>query len=126
MVARIGIAGFLTIVWGSMLLGNFVPSLNVQHSSNVVLAAMFFWLLLAGSIVVGNACFTCSECDSSLNKATGQYCPECGGSSLTDGEWWQPRRCGKCALELRYSKGVRKFKVHYCSVCGSHLDEEGL
>jgi len=118
--------GFFTITCGATFLGGCFPTVMREHGNLTGMLAVLCWLLVAVTGLVGNACLKCSECDASLHRAKGQYCPECGGHSLIDGDWWHPRRCGKCGLELHYGKGGRKFKVHYCSECGSYLDEKGL
>ena len=118
--------GFVAITWSATFLGGLAPNVVRQNGGLTALPAMLFWLIGVASIFAGNAGFKCSECKASLHRAKGQYCPECGGHPLIDGDWWHPRRCGKCGLELHYGKGGRKFKVHYCSECGSHLHEKGL
>jgi len=88
--------------------------------------AITFWLLgVAGAIAPGIG-FKCCECEKSLHRADGNYCPQCGSETLVKGYWWEPRRCTNCKIELRYHKGGRRFRVCYCSECGAHLDERGL
>lgn len=94
--------------------------------SLLVVPAVIIWLAAFVSMVAANACLKCTQCGSWLHRAKGDFCPECGSRGLSEGDWWRPRWCAGCGLELRYHKGGRKFKVRYCSECGSHLDEEGL
>ena len=118
--------GFLLVTWGATLLGSYAPTITQQHGSVAAIPALLCWFTAVVSMFAANACFKCSECKTPLHRAKGQHCPECGGRPLIDGDWWQPRRCGKCGLELHYGKGGRTFKVCYCSECGSHLHEKGL
>ena len=84
------------------------------------------WLMAFVPMLLTEAFLKCTECRSSLSQAEGEYCPECGSRSLSIEFGDQPRVCVSCGVRLAYRKGHRKFKVRYCSQCGSHLDEKGL
>ena len=125
-VAQISMATFVAITWGGVALGGLFPTIMSKHGTWIVVPAMICWFAALVSALAAQACLKCSECDASLQRAKGQYCPGCGRHALIDGGLWLARRCGKCGLKLHYGKGGRKFKVHHCSECGSHLHEKGL
>ena len=113
-----GFVSFMLSVWAG-------TAFSIKCQWLLYLAgASWFTTIAAG--FAASVCFRCTECESSLGRANGDYCPGCGSRALSRREWWNPRRCGDCGLDLRYRKGGRRFKVRYCSVCSAHLDERGL
>ena len=98
------------------------PSRSSAHAN----LALFLWLIGFSAGIAAKFCLKCTECGSDLTEAKGTHCPGCGTRSLSADGWPRPRWCATCGLRLLYGKGGRKFKVHYCSDCGAHLDERGV
>ena len=87
-------------------------------------AGVGFVVLLVG-IFSGPSSISCPECNGGLRRAEGNYCPECGSRSLSEGSWFYARACAACKKILSHGRG-RHFKFRYCTHCGSHLNPEGF
>jgi len=117
-IAACGIGLFmLAVAMGFWVDKGFMPVLAI--------IALIGWLIALTAFITSPA-LQCTECDEPVARATGGYCPVCGGQSLSKGSWLQPRACSSCGQTLRYGKGGRRFKVCYCTHCGAHLDRNGL
>jgi len=109
---------FLSALAGSLLGKN-------PHPLIFIGAGVGLLILIVG-LFSGPGSVSCPECNGQLKRADGNYCPECGARSLSEGDWFHPRACAGCGQVLRYSKGGRRFKFRHCTYCGSHLDPEGF
>ncbi len=68
----------------------------------------------------------CPACNARLDSVGGEFCPECGGRSLSEFVWYRFRRCGACQAKLSRGKNGRYFRIRACNHCGVLLDERGL
>jgi len=117
-IATSGIALFMIAVAVSFFVGkSYMPVLAI--------VGLIGWLIALTAIITSPA-LQCTECDEQITRATGSYCPVCGGQSLSKGSWLHARACSNCGQTLRYGKGGHRFKICYCTHCGAHLDRNGL
>lgn len=68
---------------------------------------------------------TCPACKRRSTRPFGAFCPECGSRSLQPETALLCSQCRSCGCDLRRGKS-RRYKVHYCTHCGLHLDDNGL
>jgi ssDNA-binding Zn-finger/Zn-ribbon topoisomerase 1 len=66
----------------------------------------------------------CPVCSSDAARYPDFYCPECGGSRLSQG-WLFSKKCADCGKSLRNGRR-RNYRIHYCTNCGAYLDKRGL
>lgn len=113
-------------VGAAVLLG--VLGLLVRPYSALVFLVV--WLgtvvLLIQLVRVGLPLPKCPACNAGLDSCGGEFCPECGGRSLSKQVWYRYRRCGACRAKLSRGKGGRYFRICACNRCGVMLDERGL
>jgi Zn-finger nucleic acid-binding protein len=89
--------------------------------------AGFFVVCILSAIITAFFFFPklrCPACSSDAARDPDFYCPECGGSHLSEARLFS-RKCGDCGKSLRNGRR-RNYHIHYCPNCGAYLDERGL
>lgn len=87
--------------------------------------ALIGWLTVFIAAVTAPS-LKCPKCEELVVRTKGAHCPICGNQSLSQRSWLHVRSCSSCGQELNYGKGARRFKIHCCMHCGTHLDARGL
>ena len=60
-----------------------------------------------------------------LGKALGPYCPECGEKDTIESGFLGPK-CTACNNRLNTGKNGRSYKIHFCTRCGTYVDDVGV
>jgi len=74
----------------------------------------------------------CPGCKRQLEGSLGNYCPECGGRSLTQISRLEAH-CAACNRKLKFLRShgwgsilARRFKIRACTHCGVTLSRSGI
>ena len=83
----------------------------------------FFLLCMAAGIITyfRSPRLLCPACSANACSQIDRYCPECGGSHLTDRSFLFGCRCSDCGKHLKSD-----YTVHFCTTCGAYLHEKGF
>jgi hypothetical protein len=83
----------------------------------------FFLLCMAAGVITffRSPRLLCPACSANACSKIDRYCPECGGSHLTDRSFLFGCRCSDCGKQLKSD-----YTVHFCTTCGAYLHEKGF
>jgi predicted amidophosphoribosyltransferase len=86
------------------------------------LGGLFLLCMAAGIITFFRSPrLLCPACSANACSKIDHYCPECGGSHLTDRSFLFGCRCSDCGKQLKSD-----YTVHFCTTCGAYLHEKGF
>ena len=113
----LGVAALLFFALGLLKAYRLVGSLGCGACGIVCLFGSFFPEKLA-----------CPNCRHSVEHEVEFFCPLCGSDALDRNfeDLSCTPRCYACKSALGRYKGRRLYKVRFCTVCGAHLDDEGV
>jgi predicted RNA-binding Zn-ribbon protein involved in translation (DUF1610 family) len=118
--------GYAVFLFWPLLL---IPKKSV-YADYLMLGFAGFMVCVLGAIVASLIWLpklTCPNCHEKMDARSGKlgpYCPECGAAAIESGFFGQ--KCTACNKRLRNGRNGRSYKIHYCTYCDAHVDDEGV
>ncbi len=83
-------------------------------------------LVLLGIAQVSIPKLTCWSCGKDVDGIAEDFCPSCGFGEMKAQSAFGVHECNRCRTAMLRPKGNRRYKVSYCTRCGTHLTDDPL